>query len=620
MTASRRQPAATRTVDATAPAIADYALIGNGRSAALVGKNGGIDWLCSPRFDSPAVFGALLDRARGGTFAVRPAIPFSVTRRYLPETNVLETTFHTASGRARVIDLMPVFTDADERQRFIPSASVLRCVQGIAGEVPIAIEYAPRFDYGRVRPRLRRRGALGVFCAHRGSALLLQSSTPLTLDGPAAQGRLTLRPGESHALLLTYADREPLALPPLADAPDLLERTVRFWRTWVAQCNYDGPYRDAVLRSLLVLKLLAYSPSGAIVAAPTTSLPEQPGGERNWDYRYCWLRDASMTLRALFSLGYFQEGERFLGWMLHSTRLTSPQLKVLYDVYGETRLTERELSYLRGYGGARPVRVGNSAQDQLQLDVYGQVLDAVFEYVCHGRRRLDRAAARMLAGLGDTVCRRWREPDNGIWETRGSRRHYTFSKVLCWVALDRLIRLHDMGAIKISRARFAAAQAAIVRAVETEGYSERLVSYVSAFGAEEVDGSLLLLPYYGYGPSIERTRRTYYRLRERLGVDELFYRYRPDYDDGLPPGEGTFAACAFWAVECRALHGEVSAARADFERLLARANDVGLYGEEIDAASGATLGNFPQAYTHVSLINAALSLSRPTRGVESGSS
>ena len=590
------------------PAIQDYAIIGDCNTAALVAKNGAIDWLCVPRFDSPAVFGALLDQGRGGRFVIRPTGRFLVTRRYLPATNVLETTFQTAAGQVRLVDLMPVYTDEDERERFVPRGSVLRYIEGIAGQVPMEVEYAPRFDYGRVQPRLTERRGQGVYCAHRGTALLLHGSVPMSIEGDVARAQLTVRPGDKQVLMLGFADREPLIMTPVAHAADVLARTTAIWRSWSARSSYDGAYREQVERSLLLLKLLTYAPSGALIAAPTTSLPERLGGVRNWDYRYCWLRDASMTVRALLSLGHFDEGERFLGWMLHSTRLSWPELRVLYDVYGETRVKERELGHLSGYRQSRPVRIGNDAKDQLQLDVYGEVLDAAFEYACHGQRRFDRTTSGMLVGFGETVCGHWREPDEGIWETRGQPRHHTFSKVLCWVALDRLVRLQRMGAIEISVDRFARERATIQEAIETRGYNEQVGSYVTAFDGEELDGSLLLLPYYGYSPSRERTRSTYHRLRERLAEGELFYRFRADYRDGLPSGEGTFAACAFWAVECLALHGEPEAARADFERLLARANDVGLYSEEIEAADGTMLGNFPQAYTHVGLISAALTL------------
>ncbi|MBA3641572.1 MAG: glycoside hydrolase family 15 protein [Acidobacteria bacterium] len=591
------------------PPIGDYALIGDGRSAALVSRDGSLDWLCWPRFDSPSVFAALLDTARGGRFQVRPTGAFRSERRYLPDTNVLETVFHTASGMVALRDLMPVASEEDKRTALIPEHEVLREVEGLAGQVEVGVVYTPRPDYGRTHSDLTSRGTFGLWCEVSGGALILRSDLPLQLtpDHRGAVGATTISVGEHKHLSLVYSADGPAVIPLLESAArDRIARSVRWWRDWAHRCTYEGPYRDAVVRSALALKLMTYAPSGAVVAAPTTSLPEEIGGVRNWDYRYCWLRDASLTLRALFDLGYVEEAEAYLSWILHATRLTWPEMHVLYDVFGEAQLPESELLHLSGYANSRPVRVGNDAYGQLQLDVYGEVIDAVTRFAARGGH-FDRDTARMLSGLGETVCQRWREPDEGIWEGRAGRFHHTHSKVLCWVALDRLITLHDTGRLWIDGDRFRSERDAIRTAIETRGYNPHIDSYTRLFDGDDLDASLLTLPLYGYLKGTHpRMRATCQRVHERLARDGLVYRYQTD--DGLPPGEGPFGICSFWAVECRAKGGDVEGATEAFERLLACASDVGLLGEEIDPETGAALGNFPQAFTHVGLINAALTL------------
>ena len=591
------------------PPIGDYALIGDGRSAALISRDGSLDWLCWPRFDSPSIFAALLDSERGGRFRVRPTGAFRSERRYLPDTNVLETVFHTANGSVALRDLMPVASEEDKRAALTPEHEVLREIEGLTGQVEVEVVYTPRPDYGRKHPDFTSRSAFGLWCEIPGGALALHTDLPLQRapDGHGALGTATIAAGERKHLSLVYSTDAPGVIPLLEDAAaDRVERSIRWWRDWTNRGAYDGPYRDAVMRSALVLKLMTYAPSGAVVAAPTTSLPEVIGGVRNWDYRYCWLRDASLTLRALSDLGYAEEAEAYLSWILHATRLTWPELQVLYDVFGEAQLPESELPHLSGYANSRPVRVGNDAHGQLQLDVYGEVIDAVTRLATRDGH-IDRDTARMLNGLGETVCRRWREPDEGIWEGRAGRFHHTHSKVLCWVALDRLIALHDTGRLRIDRDRFRSERDAIRTAIETRGYNARLDSYTRLFDGDDLDASLLTLPLYGYHDGTHpRMRATCQRIHECLARDGLVYRYQTD--DGLPPGEGAFGICSFWAVECRAKGGDVDGAAEAFARLLACANDVGLFGEEIDPETGAALGNFPQAFTHVGLINAALTL------------
>ncbi|RPJ63224.1 MAG: glycoside hydrolase family 15 protein, partial [Acidobacteria bacterium] len=429
--------------------IADYAVIGNCRTAALVSREGSIDWLCLPRFDSPSVFGAILDPDRGGRFSVRPAGELrGLSRRYLPGTNVLEMTFATSGARVRLTDAMIAAAEGG-RPELHPAHEIVRRVEVLEGEADVEVLFDPRPGYGQRAIRLRQAGSLGFLCSWGSEAIVVRSEIRLGAgEGRGLRGVERLRAGDRRFVVLGYDQQVPSVVPAIGDgAARAIDDSARWWRDWSGGLRYDGPYREAVLRSALALKLLTFAPSGAIVAAPTTSLPEAIGGDRNWDYRYCWLRDASLTLGALFDIGFEAEAGAFLSWMLHATRLTWPRLQILYDVYGRTRLEERELGHLAGYGGSRPVRVGNDAAGQLQLDVYGEVVDAVYRFVCRGGR-LDRATGRMVAGLGRTVARSWREPDEGIWETRGGRRHHTLSRVMCWVALDRLVRLAEAGHVK----------------------------------------------------------------------------------------------------------------------------------------------------------------------------
>lgn len=575
-------------------------------------RRGSIDWLCWPRFESPALFAALLDVRRGGCFRVAPVRVVDMSRRYVGESAVLETTFRTETGAARVLDLMPVADETEKADELWPDHELLRRVECLEGEVEVEVFFSPRPDYGRVSSRLRQDPAFGLLCEHRSEVLSLSSDRSLTVGagGATAAGRAVLTAGESWTLSLAYNQELPAILPPRAHDPVAhIERSVRWWSRWMESCTYHGPYEALVRRSAITLKLLTYSPSGALVAAPTTSLPEAVGGVRNWDYRYCWLRDASMTLRALFGLGLMGEGEAFLSWLLHTTRITWPELQILYDVFGGTRLPEHELDHLEGYAGSSPARIGNAAAGQLQLDVYGEVTGAAWAFVERGGQ-LDRWTGRMLAGLGRTVARRWAEPDEGIWEPRSGRRHHTHSKAMCWVALDRLVRLSRGGHIPGLGDRFAAVRDDVRDAIEAHGFNPRLGHYVSELDGSSLDASLLLLPLMGYTDArSERMRATSSAVRARLGVDGLLYRYL-DGGDGLPGGEGAFGLCSFWSVGVRVLEGDVERAAAEFEHLLSFGNDVWLFGEEIDPVTGAALGNFPQAFTHVGLINAAVDIAR----------
>jgi GH15 family glucan-1,4-alpha-glucosidase len=596
--------------------IADYAIIGDCASAALVGKNGSIDWLCWPRFDSPSVFARLLDAEVGGSFQVEPAADYTVERRYRPDTNVLETTFTTETGVLRLTDLMPVAHREAYRRELWPEHEILRVVDCVEGTVEVTVACAPRPDYGRRSPTFDDRGPHGFVYDHAGAALIVRSELPLTPspNRDVLRGRASLRAGDRRALSLSYDEGQPAVLPLLGDAVDQkIERSVSYWRDWASRCTYEGPYRDAVVRSALTLKLMTFAPSGAIVAAPTTSLPEALGGERNWDYRYCWLRDAALTLRALYELGYEEEGRAFFSWLLHATWRTAPTLSVLYDVYGNSKVTERPLPHLEGYRRSPPVRVGNGAHDQLQLDTYGELVSAAYEFV-RREQRLDRWHARLLRSLGDEVCRRWREPDEGIWEVRSGRHHHTFSKAMCWVALDRLVVLHETGHVQVDVERYRAEGQQIRTAIEQNGYNDDLDSYVATFNGDRPDASLLLLPTYGYTEATApRMRSTFAYHHEALSQDGLLYRYPPGTDDGLASEEGAFGICSFWDEELLARLGRLDEARENLDLTLSYANDLGLFAEEIDPDTGAFLGNFPQAFTHVGLINAALTLEKEQR-------
>jgi GH15 family glucan-1,4-alpha-glucosidase len=594
--------------------IDDYGIIGDCRSAALVSCDGSIDWLCWPRFDSPSIFAALLD-PRGGRWRIAPIAPFNTERRYVTETNILETRFQTETGTLLLIDFMPVAAEADKERLLVPEHEILRLVQCESGEVEIDMLFEPRPGYAQRTVRMRDAGALGIRLETDGGLLTLRSSIGLGLhDGNKAHARTRLSAGQMLDFSLTLAVDWPAVLPPLGNRTlDALERSISWWQKWASALTYDGPCREAVIRSALVLRLLFYAPSGAIVAAPTTSLPERIGGSLNWDYRYCWLRDASLTVRALLGLGCADEAEAFVSWLLHSTLLTRPELRILYDIYGNAPERERTLANLTGYRSSQPVRIGNAAVGQLQLDVYGEVIDAVTHFVC-ANGTLDRETRNMLCAFGDYVCRNWQKPDEGIWEPRSGRYDNTHSRVLCWTALDRLLELHARGHLpEVPVGEFQKNRDAIRREVEERGWNSTLESYTARLDGDDLDASLLLLPWYGFEKaSSYRMQRTYARIREHLGTrGDLLYRYRTQES----PGEGAFGICSFWGAEYLSLGGgSADEAQEAFEHLIGYANDLGLFAEEIDPITGNALGNFPQAFTHVGLINAALSLSRRLEG------
>ncbi|HEV7427258.1 MAG TPA: glycoside hydrolase family 15 protein [Thermoanaerobaculia bacterium] len=588
--------------------IADYAAIGCTRSVALVSRGGSIDWLCWPRFDSSSIFGRLLDAGKGGFFAIHPSAEHQAKRRYLDGSNVIETTFTTDSGTARMLDLMPVMTEDEKRTTLSPFRQLLRRIEVIDGEVPIEVIYLPRPDYARITPRLSHRGD-SIHCEWGARVLNLRSDADFDIDNGTATARMSLKAGESRTFAIGFDDHTPAVLPSLDDGA--IERTVKFWSDWSSQLTYDGPHRALVLRSALVLKLLTYAPTGAIVAAPTTSLPEFIGGVRNWDYRYCWLRDASWTVTALYDCGFSSEGAAFLDWLLYSTRLTHPHLQMLYDVFGESHVPEKTLDHLAGYRDSRPVRIGNEAHSQFQLDVYGELLGAVEEATRRGET-LDRDVQNLLRRLTEIVCDRWQEPDAGIWEKRGGARQHVHGKVMAWSALDSAQRIAKRCKVKIDHARVEKTKAAIHEAVMTRGFNARRNSFTSIFDDDEVDASLLFIARVGFIDATDpRMLGTIDAIRSDLGHYGLMYRYDSRAtDDGLPSGEGAFLACSFWLVEALALAGRVDEARTLFDDIVRHGNDAGLFAEEIDVHTGDLLGNFPQALTHIALLTAALCLAQ----------
>jgi GH15 family glucan-1,4-alpha-glucosidase len=589
------------------PKIQDYAIIGDGRSAALISNRGSIDWLCWPRFDSTSLFEAILDPNIGGQWRIRPAEDSQSSRRYIDNTNVLETVFSTDSGKIVLTDFMPVTSEEEKKRRLWPEHELIRRLKCTGGEMDLVVDFNPRLDYGRVIPIIKNRHKLGWRINKDTSLFTLRSDIELVRRGDGLSANFTLRAGDTVSSSLTFSAEGPAVLPSLGHlVTDKLNLTIDWWRNWAAQSNYKGPYERQVTRSALVLKLLSYAPSGAIVAAPTTSLPESIGRDLNWDYRFAWLRDAAFTVHALFGLGYKDDAEAFVNWLLHATRLTRPELRIIYDVFGERPPPERQLSHLNGYADSRPVRIGNAVTDQVQLDIYGEVVEAVSHFIGEDER-LDRDMQKMLRQYAEYVCEYWREPDNGIWEYRDERRHYTHSRLMCWVALDRILKMQARGQLSgISVEKCEEEKERIRLEIEAHAWNPTLQIYAQACGSDVLDASVLLLAYYGFEEAgSQRMQKTYMRIREKL-IPRLGLVYRNERS--LELREGAFALCSFWEVDFLARAGKHQEARDVFEAALNYANDADLFSEEIDPETGDALGNFPQAFTHLGMINAALSL------------
>jgi GH15 family glucan-1,4-alpha-glucosidase len=581
--------------------IEDYGLIGDTHTVALVGRDGSIDWLCVPRIDSDACFAALLGDAGNGRWLIAPEGETRATRRrYRDDTLILETEFETATGAVRLIDFMPI----EEKETVV---DVVRLVEGVRGEVAMCTELVFRFDYGSTIPWVQRVPD-GLTAIAGPDALHLHTPVELKGENFRTRGSFTVRAGETVPFRLTFFpsyEPEPKRKKPAR----LLAETVAFWQRWTGQCRVEGPWRDAVMRSLITLKALTYEPAGGIAAAATTSLPEQIGGSRNWDYRYCWIRDATFTLYAFLLSGLQDEARRWREWLLRVAAGKPSQLQILYGVAGERRVTELELPWLAGYENSRPVRIGNAAHAQLQLDVYGELFDALYCAHKYGIPAEDHAW-RIQKALLDYLEGAWQLPDQGIWEMRGPARHFTHSKVMAWVAADRSVKAVEGFGVEGPAARWRQLRDRIHADVCANGFDPARNSFVQYYGGNRLDAALLMIPLVGFlKPDDPRMVGTVAAIQRELAHDGLVRRYSTEeVVDGLPPGEGTFIACSYWLVDNLALLGRRDEARALFEHLLTLRNDLGLLAEEYDPVERRQLGNFPQAFSHVGLINSAHNL------------
>jgi GH15 family glucan-1,4-alpha-glucosidase len=587
--------------------IEDYALIGDTRTAALVGSNGSIDWFCVPRFDAPACFAALLGDERNGSWRIAPADESATSSRaYRDRTLVLETTFVTSTGSVRIVDCMLMGA---------PTPRIRRVVEGIAGSVAMKMDYAVRFDYGSIVPWVRRVDG-GLLAVAGPDALFLTSDVEPEPDGERHVAAFDVAAGDRILFELAYFASFEERPPEVRMSDDALDSTVDAWRSWSAACTYDGPYKDAMLRSLLTLRALTYAPTGGIVAAATTSLPEQLGGIRNWDYRFCWLRDATLTLYALLSGGYTDSASAWSDWLMRAVAGSPDDLQIVYSLRGMRRIPEIELEWLAGYEGSKPVRIGNDANRQFQLDVYGEVIDLLFTSQRFGVEHTPDEWQLVKAIVG-VVEARWREPDRGMWEIRGEPQHFTFSKVMAWVALDRAVKAVEQFGVDGPLERWRAVRDEIHADVCARGFDAERKTFTQSYGSRALDASTLLVSTVGFlPPDDERIRGTVSAIEGTLLRDGLVYRYTQgdgETPDGLPPGEGAFLACSFWLVDSYTMDGRRDEAEALFGRLVALCNDVGLLAEEYDPLAKRQLGNYPQAFSHVGLINAGFNLWHTSR-------
>ncbi|HZO27657.1 MAG TPA: glycoside hydrolase family 15 protein [Chloroflexota bacterium] len=595
--------------------IDQYGVIGDLHTAALVGRNGSIDWLCLPRFDSPSVFGAILDDKKGGRFKIS-AINQTATRQlYVPDTNVLITRFITPDGLAEIYDCMPI--ESDERGSRALVHDLIRVVHCVRGTVELEAICQPAFNYARTPHTVRsvQHGCVFLSEGDRAAQMSLLASVPLTLRQGSARARFRVHEGDWVGFVLEWVNgRQPSTmLPPTISLRRKVQQTVDYWQRWVTRSTYRGRWREHVARSALALKLLTYAPTGAIIAAPTTSLPEAIGGPRNWDYRYSWVRDSSFIVYALMRIGFNEEAARYIDFL--TTRCldvtTGKSLQVVYRIDGSTDLDEEVLDHLEGYRGTRPVRIGNAAKDQLQLDIFGELLDSIYLYDKYGSP-ISYDVWKSLTWLLNWLCDNWQQPDDGIWEVRGGRQCFVFSRMMCWVAYDRALRMANKRGLPAPRTRWEDTRTAIYEDVMAHGYDAKLGTFVQYYGAPYVDASNLLMPLVKFiAPTDPRMLSTIEETRHLLVSDSLVYRYDPRCaaPDGLTGGEGAFSICTFWWVEALTRAGYLREARLTFEKMLTYANPLGLYAEEIGHSAEA-LGNFPQGFTHLALISAAFNLDR----------
>jgi len=597
--------------------ITDYGIIGNLRTAALAGKNGSIDWFCFPRFDSPSVFGAILDSQKGGNFTIAPAVePANYEQHYWPDTNVLITSFLSPDGAGELIDFMPLVTKKPEGQ-----CSLIRRARVVRGEMVFRVECQPAFNYGRAQHQTEISGHGALF---RSSDLMLSlaATTPLARRGSGVAGEFTLKEGQAATFLLSAAAPGEERAKPLAEEEffALLTQTVEYWRRWISKCTYKGRWREMVHRSALALKLLVYEPTGAIVAAPTCSLPEKIGGERNWDYRYSWIRDSSFTVYALLRIGLTDEADRFMEWLklLCSGLRDGGSLQTVYGIDGRRELREETLDHWEGYKGSRPVRIGNGAYAQVQLDIYGELMDAAYLYNKY-RNPISSELWDDLRRVADWVCANWQLEDRGIWEVRGSARQFVYSKVMCWVALDRALRIAQKRSLPAPWNKWIRCRDQIYEQVLDQAWSDKRQAFVQSYGSDLLDASNLVMPLVFFmaptDPKMQKTLDAICQAPASGGLlsDGMVYRYNArQADDGLDGGEGAFNLCTFWLVDALTRAGRTDPARLEtarlvFEKMLRKANHLGLFAEET-GVSGEQLGNFPQGLAHLSLISAAVNL------------